>query len=116
MSVRSFDAQSLQKQAAEVAAILQAMANRRRLLVLCKLVELGEANVTALARAAGLSNSATSQHLARMREEGIVTFRRESQTIWYRIVDRRIEKLLLTLYEVFCGAKPGRAGRAGVRG
>jgi ArsR family transcriptional regulator len=71
-------------------------------MILCKLVEWGEANVNTLAEAVALSQSALSQHLARMREEGIVTFRRESQTIWYRIADPRIEQLFATLHMLFC--------------
>ena len=73
-------------------------------MILCKLVEWGEVNVTTLAEAVGLSQSALSQHLAKMRDEGLVTFRRESQTLWYRIADRRIEQLFATLHDLFCQA------------
>jgi ArsR family transcriptional regulator, virulence genes transcriptional regulator len=96
------DLQRFEKQATEVADILRALANERRLMILCKLVEWGEANVGTLAEAVGLSQSALSQHLARMREEGIVTSRRESQTIWYRVADPRIEQLFAVMYELFC--------------
>ena len=85
-----------------VADVLRAIANERRLMILCKLVEWGEANVTSLGEAVGLSQSALSQHLAKMRDEGIVTTRRESQTIWYRVADPRIERLFATLYELYC--------------
>jgi ArsR family transcriptional regulator len=71
-------------------------------LILCKLVEWGEANVNSLAEAVGLSQSALSQHLAKMREEGLVTYRRESQTLWYRIADPRIEELFATLHRLYC--------------
>jgi ArsR family transcriptional regulator len=94
--------ETFEKQASEVADILRALANERRLMILCKLVEWGEANVTSLAEAVGLSQSALSQHLAKMRDEGIVTFRRESQTIWYRIADPRIEQLYATLNALYC--------------
>ncbi len=96
------EAATLERDAAEVADILRALANERRLMILCRLVEWGEANVTALAEAVGLSQSALSQHLARMREEGLVAFRRESQTVWYRIADPRLERLFATLHELFC--------------
>jgi ArsR family transcriptional regulator, virulence genes transcriptional regulator len=79
--------------AVEVADILRALANERRLMILCKLVKWDEGGVNSLANAVGLSASAPSQHLAKMRDEGLVTFRRESQTIWYRVADPRIEKL-----------------------
>jgi ArsR family transcriptional regulator len=100
----SFDPARLGRKAAEVAAVLRAIANEHRLTILCRLVEDGEANVTALAEAVGLSQSALSQHLARMREEGLVAFRRESQTLWYRIADRRTEKLIATLHRLYCSA------------
>ena len=48
-----------------------------------------------------------SQHLAKMRAEGLVTFRRESQTLWYRIADPRIEQLFATLHKLFC--RPAKA-------
>jgi ArsR family transcriptional regulator len=85
-----------------VADILRALANERRLVILCKLVEWGEATVGSLAEAVGLSQSALSQHLAKMREEGIVTYRRESQTLWYRIADPRTETLLGHLRQLYC--------------
>jgi len=93
---------SLERKATEVAGILGALANERRLMILCRLVEWGEANVTALADAADLSQSALSQHLAKMRQEGLVTFRRDAQTLWYRIADPRIEQLFATLHRLFC--------------
>lgn len=93
---------SLEDKAAEVAAVLRALANERRLMILCKLVEMGEANVTTLAEAVDLSQSALSQHLAKMRQEGIVTFRRDRQTIWYRIASPKAEELLVVLHRLYC--------------
>ena len=107
MAPGTFDPETFEKQAVEVADILRALANERRLMILCKLVECGEGNVSALAEAVGLSQSALSQHLAKMREEGLVTFRRESQTLWYRIADPRIEQLFATLHRPFC--RPAKA-------
>jgi ArsR family transcriptional regulator, virulence genes transcriptional regulator len=98
------DARALEARAGAVADLLGALANDRRLLILCKLVEEGEATVGALADEVGLSQSALSQHLARMREEGIVTFRRDAQTLWYRIADPRVESLLATLHRLYCQA------------
>jgi len=100
---------ALEKQAAKVARILRALGNGRRLAILCKLVEWGEANVNSLADAVDLSQSALSQHLAKMRSEGIVTYRRDSQTLWYRIADPKIEQLFGALHQVFCApTKPRR--------
>jgi ArsR family transcriptional regulator len=102
MPSRIFNSQEVEKAASDVAGILRALANERRLLILCKLVEWGEANVNSLADSVGLSQSALSQHLAKMRDEGLVTYRRESQTLWYRIADPRIEDLFATLHRLYC--------------
>lgn len=74
----------------------------RRLLILCRFVECGESTVGQLADDVELSQSARSQHLARLREEGVVEFRRESQALWYRIADPRVEDLLATLHRLYC--------------
>lgn len=100
--------QEFEAKASEVAAILKAVANERRLMLLCKLLGLGEANVGALAEAVGLSQSALSQHLTVLREQGIVDYRRESQTLWYRIADPRIIALFSTLQGLFCPPENAR--------
>jgi len=102
MPARTFNPRGIERAAADVAAILRTLANERRLLILCKLVERGEATVNSLADTVELSQSALSQHLAKMRDEGLVTYRRESQTLWYRIADPRIEELLATLHKLYC--------------
>jgi len=96
------DLASFEKKAGSVADLLKAMGNARRLMLLCKLVEHGEMTASDLARDVGLSQSACSQHLARMRDEGLVAFRRESQLIWYRISDPRTEALMANLYQLYC--------------
>lgn len=108
LPVQEFKADLLEANAAEVAGILRALANERRLMILCKLVEWGEASVNSLAEAVGLSQSALSQHLAKMRAEGVVSYRRESQTLWYRIADARIERLFATLHGLFCATDSRR--------
>lgn len=97
-----FDITEFEASAAEVARVLRALSNERRLMILCKLVEWGEANVTTLGEAVGLSQSALSQHLAVMREQGLVAFRRQGQTLWYRVADPRVERLLSTLHDLYC--------------
>jgi len=96
------DPKALQAKTDKVARLLGALANDRRLLVLCKLVEAGEATVGTLAEEVGLSQSALSQHLARMRDEGIVAFRRDGQSLWYRIADSKVEALFATLHRLYC--------------
>lgn len=96
------DIEEFEEKAGQVADLLKAIANGKRLMVLCRLVERGEMRVGTLADDLGMSQSALSQHLAKMREEGLVAFRREGQGLWYRIGDPRIEQLLGTLYELYC--------------
>lgn len=90
------------EKADSVANLLKSLSNGRRLMLLCKLVENGEMTVGGLAAEVGLSQSALSQHLARLRDEGLVAFRRDRQTLWYRIADERVEALMATLYSLYC--------------
>ncbi|MDR0225128.1 MAG: metalloregulator ArsR/SmtB family transcription factor [Burkholderiaceae bacterium] len=92
----------LQQGAAQAAALLRALGNENRLLVLCLLIEQGELSVGALRERIPLGQSALSQHLARMREEGLVSFRRESQTLYYRIANPAVHQLVATLKSIYC--------------
>ncbi|HMQ64757.1 MAG TPA: metalloregulator ArsR/SmtB family transcription factor [Amaricoccus sp.] len=102
-----FEADSIaqvQEKVAEVSATLRLLANEKRLLVLCRLAIAGETSVGALAEAVGLSQSALSQHLARLRADGLVATRRDAQTLHYRIADPRVRHLLEALYGIYCAA------------
>lgn len=92
----------LERKAAEAAGLLKMLANENRLLILCRLALKGEMAVNDLAAAVGLSQSALSQHLAKMREEKLVTTRREAQTVFYRIADQNAARLLTLLKEIYC--------------
>ena len=93
--------------AGEAAALLKALANETRLMVLCTLVG-GEHSVSALREECGLSQSALSQHLARLREEGLVATRRDAQTIYYRLDYPKAASLLATLAALYCPPKRKR--------
>lgn len=97
------DLDVLEDKAAEVSGILRLLANEKRLLVLCQLAGEGEMSVTELGEAVDLGQSALSQHLAKLREEGLVATRREGQTIFYRLADGRVGALLSALYDIYCG-------------
>lgn len=86
------------------AALLKALAHPARLLVLCQLVE-GEASVGELQPITGLSLSALSQHLSVLREMGLVTTRRESQTIHYSLAEGPAIGVLDALYAAYCAAQ-----------
>lgn len=94
----------LEGKAAEATATLRLLANEKRLLVLCRLVQEGEMTVSALAEAAGLGQSALSQHLARLRADNIVAIRREAQQVHYRIADEKVRRLLDALYGIYCAS------------
>jgi len=98
----SVDVKELESKAADIATLLKAMGNERRLVILCELVANGEMSVGAMVKSIGLGQSALSQHLAKMREEGIVATRREGQTIWYRIAEPRVEELMAILHQLYC--------------
>ena len=89
------------KKAENVEALLKAMANRQRLMILCQLLN-NEMSVSAIVQAIGLSQSAISQHLSVLRNDGLVTTRRESQTIYYRIGNAQVLQLMGFLYDMFC--------------
>jgi ArsR family transcriptional regulator, virulence genes transcriptional regulator len=93
---------AMEARAAEAAALLRLLANERRLLVLCTLITEGEANVGRLAERVGLSQPAMSQHLARLREDGLVATRRTGTTIHYRIADARVATIIACLKDTFC--------------
>lgn len=97
----NFDITRFEASAAEASRLLRALANERRLMILCQLSG-GELSVGELLPLVGLSQSALSQHLAVLREEGIVATRREAQTVRYRIVEPAAVKVVATLAEIFC--------------
>ena len=93
----------LAKQAGEAAELLKLLGNEKRLLILCFLAVRGEMTVNELVGVVKLSQSALSQHLARLREDGLVVFRRTSQTLHYSVVDKRALRVLQVLKEIYCG-------------
>ena len=96
------DIELLQESADQAAALLQAVGNPKRLVILCLLIQQGEMSVGALNEMVALSPSALSQHLARMRQEGLVSYRREAQTLYYRIEDPNVATLIGALKDIFC--------------
>ena len=95
----------LRSRAGEAAAFLKSIANDRRLVILCELVK-GERSVGELEAIAGLSQSALSQHLAKLRAAKLVKTRRESQSIYYSLADTGVSKVIGVLHDVYC--RPAR--------
>ncbi len=86
----------------EAAGLMRALSNGPRLLIMCHLAAAGELPVGALVQRVGLSQSALSQHLAKLREQELVEFRREAQSLHYRIADPRALRVLELLHDIFC--------------
>ncbi|WP_300260804.1 metalloregulator ArsR/SmtB family transcription factor [Bradyrhizobium sp.] len=99
----------LMEQAADRASdLLKALSNRHRLLIICQLID-GEHSVGELAEFLGLRDSTVSQHLALLRKDGLVSARRDAQTIFYSIASDPAREILKTLYQVYCAARPAKA-------
>lgn len=96
--------QALIPKAEEAEQFLKALANAHRLMILCELLE-GEACVTQLQKAVGLSQSSLSQHLARLRQDALVKTRRESRTIYYSLADDRVKRMIALLHDIFCAVR-----------
>lgn len=88
--------------AGEAAAMLKALAHPARLLVLCHLVDAGELAAGELGQRAGLSQSAMSQHLAKLRDQGLVETQRVGTAVRYRVADANAARLLALLHELYC--------------
>jgi len=91
---------ALQKKAPDAARLMKMLANEQRLKLLCRLGK-GEASAGELADYAGLAQSAASQHLAKLRDFGVVATRREAQTIHYRLADERVFRVIGLLCELY---------------
>ena len=95
------ESQKLSENAQEVATLLKQLANKYRLIILCSLVK-QELSVGELNEQIELSQSALSQHLAKLRENNLVSTRRVSQTIYYRIENPKLQALLKVLHDNYC--------------
>lgn len=96
---RTIDLTQLKRDAKMMAVYLKLIAHPERLLMLCQMDE-GEASVSELIALSGLSQSAVSQHLAKLRDEGIVTTRSDAQTRYYRLSDDRMRQIIAALHDV----------------
>lgn len=96
------DADAMRQHAGDAAQLLRALANDKRLMILCLLAE-GELSVGELNEQLELSQSALSQHLAILRQDGLVTTRREAQSIRYALADGPAGRIVQTLHAIYCG-------------
>ena len=97
----AIDPETMRAHAADAARLLKALGNEKRLMLLCLLVE-GERSVGELNTRLDLSQSALSQHLAVLRTDGLVTTRREAQTIYYSLAEGPAQRIIDTLHSIYC--------------
>ncbi|RWH81303.1 MAG: ArsR family transcriptional regulator [Mesorhizobium sp.] len=91
----------LNKMAREASELLAAMANEKRLMILCHLLD-GETSVNELAELVAMNQSALSQQLAKLRALKLVNTRRDAQQVYYRLASVEVERILQTLYGIYC--------------
>lgn len=103
--MNDIDLARFETRATQAAALLKALSNEKRLMILCRLGD-RELQAGALCPLVGLSQSALSQHLALLREEGLVATRREGQSIFYHIADPAVVRVIATLAEIFNPQSP----------
>ena len=98
----TYPASDMQLHASDAADLMKALGNESRLMILCVLAE-GERSVSDLNTIVPLSQSALSQQLARLRQQGLVKTRRESQTIFYSLADGPADRVITLLHDIYCG-------------
>lgn len=95
------DLDQIKANASEAESFLKMIANKNRLMILCSLVD-RECSVSELNESVPLAQSALSQHLAALRKAGMVSTRRQAQTIYYSVTDARVKQIIEKMYEFFC--------------
>ncbi|MBZ0221938.1 MAG: winged helix-turn-helix transcriptional regulator [Dokdonella sp.] len=101
----SLDLQQMRAHAGDASRLLKTLGNDKRLLILCQLAE-GERSVGQLNEHLDLSQPALSQHLAVLRDENLVTTRRDGQTIHYALAEGPAARVIQLLHEIYCGKRP----------
>jgi len=107
MPPAKLDAARMRRHASDASQLLKALANEKRLQILCLLAE-GERSVGQLNALLDLSQSALSQHLAVLRTDGVVETRREAQAIIYSLAAGPARQIIETLHEIYCGTGRGK--------
>lgn len=104
-AIDTTDLQAMQQHAQAAAALLKVLANENRLMILCTLIA-GEMSVGELNAQVPLSQSALSQHLASLREAGLVSTRKEAQTVYYSVQGDEAVKVIAVLQSIYCPTDP----------
>jgi DNA-binding transcriptional ArsR family regulator len=104
------DIEVMEAAADQASDLLKALSNRHRLLIVCQLID-GERSVGDLAGFLGLRDSTVSQHLALLRKDGLVSARRDAQTIYYSIASEPARAILTALFRVYCAPSDSKTSR-----
>ncbi len=107
----SMDLELMQENAARASEMMKLLGHPHRLMILCELNQ-GECSVTELCQKVGINQSPLSQHLARMRHEGVVESRREAQTVYYSLAGPEVSTIIALLYELYCDPALAKEGTA----
>ena len=99
------DLTALRAGASAASRLLKMLSSEQRLLMLCRLDE-GEASVGELAQHVDLAQSAASQHLAKLRSEGVVATRRDAQNVYYRLADPAVTQIIHLLCDIYRDGDP----------
>lgn len=111
-SMDEVQAEDMVQHAETASSFLKALSHEGRLMILCHL-STGEKSVTELETLLSSRQAAVSQQLARLRLEGLVSYRREGKAIYYSLADEKARRLLELMHDMFCTAKaPPRAAEA----
>lgn len=104
------NASALRAYAREAADLMRSLANEKRLLIVCQLVD-GEKSVTAISDALGIRQTTVSQQLSLLRREGVVQPRRDAQTVYYSLTSDHVRSVVELLYTRFCRPRPASGRR-----
>ena len=91
----------MQQRADEVAALMKCFANPSRIMIFCHLTQ-EEKNVSSLIEATGLPQTSVSKHLKKLKEEGLIEFRRDHRELYYSICSEDVMKIMDSLHEIYC--------------
>ncbi len=91
----------MQQRAEDIASLMKCFANPSRIMIFCQLSQ-GEKNVSTLIEATGLPQTSVSQHLKKLKEEGLIEFRREHRELYYSICSEDVMKIMESLYDIYC--------------
>lgn len=100
------DLELMRENAAQAAGLMKLLSHPHRMMILCELKQ-GECSVSELSEKIGIPQSPLSQHLARMRHEGVVTTRRQAQTVYYSLLGEEVGAVVSLLYELYCSDSSG---------